>query len=368
MDFSNDTRTVFTLDAGGTNYVFTAIKGCEKVGAQITLPAEANDLDKSIANIKRGFKMLAECTNSKPSAISFAFPGPADYENGVIFNIGNIPAFAGGVALSNILQDEFKIPVFINNDGDLFAYGESMAGALPIINNQLKEYNNPKRYKNIFGITLGTGLGGGFVIDGKLYTGDNSNASEIWLMKNKFNATSFAEEAACIRAVQKSYAKYAQIDDYKKYSPKDIEDIALGTISGDIDAAKKAYQELGEALGDVLCEIIRITDSIIVIGGGLSYGHKLFMPSLMREMNAQIQNTEGSPFPKLVQKVYNLEDLQQLKDFATGGVKEIKVYGSNKTVLATSEKRIGVCISKLGTSNAVAIGAYTFALNKLDNK
>ncbi len=368
MNFSNDPRTIFTLDAGGTNYVFTAIKACQKIGEQITLPAEADNLDKSITNIKRGFAILAETTQTKPSAISFAFPGPADYENGVIFNIGNIPAFAGGVALADILQNEFNVPVFINNDGDLFAYGEAMVGTLPSINQTLKSNENPKRYKNIFGITLGTGLGGGFVIDGKLYTGDNSNASEIWLMKNKYNATSFAEESACIRAIQKSYAKYANIDDYKKYSPKDIEDIAFGKLSGNIQAAQKAYEDMGEALGDILCEIIRITDSIVVIGGGLSYGYKLFMPSLIKEMNAQLQNADGKQFPKLVQKVYNLEDETQLKEFATGGMKEVKVYGSTKTIFATSEKRVGVCISKLGASNAVAVGAYAFALNKLDNK
>ena len=187
-------------------------------------------------------------------------------------------------------------------------------------------------------------------------------------MKNKNNPDSFAEEAACIRAIQKSYAKYANIDDYKKYSPKDIEDIAFGKIEGNADAAKKAYAEMGESLGDTLCEVARITDSIFVIGGGLSYGHKLFMPALIAEMNSQIHNTDGVPFPKLVQKVYNLEDSQQLQQFVTGGVKEVKVYGSDKTIISNYDKRIGVCISKLGTSNAVAIGAYAFALNKLDNK
>ena len=368
MRYSNDERIVFTLDAGGTNYVFTAMKGCKRIGGQITLPAEAADLDKSIANIKRGFEGLAKSVGAKPAAISFAFPGPADYERGVIFNMGNIPAFAGGVALADILRDSFGVPVFINNDGDLFAYGEAMAGALPAVNALLEGQGNPRRCRNLFGVTLGTGLGGGFVVDGRLYTGDNSNAAEIWLMKNKFNAESFAEEAACIRAIQKGYARRIGLADYKKYSPKDIEFIALGKMEGDARAAAEAYAEMGEALGDVFCEIARIADCAIVIGGGLSYGHRLFMPSLIAEMNSQVKNAGGKPFPKLVQKVYNLEDAAQAKAFASGGTREVKVYGSEKTVVSNFEKRIGVCVSKLGASNAVAVGAYAFALNKLDEK
>ena len=247
MKYDKDERVVFTLDAGGTNYVFTAIKGCKKIGEQITLPSEGDNLDKSIANIKRGFSELAKASGAKPSAISFAFPGPADYQNGVIFNIGNVPAFAGGVALGDILSEEFGVPVFINNDGDLFVYGEAMGGALPFVNELMEKKGNPKRYKNLFGITLGTGLGGGFVIDGTLYTGDNSNAAEVWLMKNKFSPDSFAEEGACIRAVQKSYAKRIGLEDYKKYSPKDIEDIALGKMEGDADAAKAAREYMDQA-------------------------------------------------------------------------------------------------------------------------
>jgi glucokinase len=64
-------------------------------------------------------------------AISFAFPGPSDYPRGIIGDLGNLPCFRGGVALGPMLEDTFEIPVFINNDGDLFAYGEAIGGFLP---------------------------------------------------------------------------------------------------------------------------------------------------------------------------------------------------------------------------------------------
>ena len=92
--------------------------------------------------------MVKDQLEDTPVAISFAFPGPADYKNGIIGDLPNFPAFRGGIALGPYLEEKFKIPVFINNDGNLFAYGEALAGALPAINEKLAAAGSPKRYKN----------------------------------------------------------------------------------------------------------------------------------------------------------------------------------------------------------------------------
>ena len=86
-----------------------------------------------------------------------------------------------------MLEEQFGIPVFINNDGDLFVYGEAIAGFLPYVNGLLEKAGSPKRYKNLFGVTLGTGFGGGIVRDGELFIGDNSMAGEVWLLRNKLD-------------------------------------------------------------------------------------------------------------------------------------------------------------------------------------
>ena len=75
----------------------------------------------------------------------------------------------------------------------------------------------------------------------------------------------------------------------------------------------------------------------------------------------------GSPFRRLVQNAYNLEDKNDLEGFLKGSTKEITVYGSSKKVKYDSEARTGVGISKIGTSKAISIGAYAFALNTLDS-
>ncbi|MFO8098939.1 MAG: ROK family protein, partial [Salinibacter sp.] len=105
-------------------------------------------------------------------AISFAFPGPADYANGIIGDLGNLPAFRGGIALGPMLENHFELPVFINNDGDLFTYGEAISGLLPWVNKQLEQAGSIKKYENLTGVTLGTGFGGGLARRGELVLDD----------------------------------------------------------------------------------------------------------------------------------------------------------------------------------------------------
>ncbi len=130
--YREDNRTVVTLDAGGTNFVFGAIRANKFIVDPITMPSHADDLDRCLATKVEGFDRVKAQHDAKPSAISFAFPGPADYPNGIIGgHLPNFPSFRDGVALGPFLEDKFGIPVYINNDADLYAYGEALAGALP---------------------------------------------------------------------------------------------------------------------------------------------------------------------------------------------------------------------------------------------
>ena len=134
----NNEPIVVTLDAGGTNFVFGAMQGGKPCTESITLPSMAHDLDLCLGNLVKGFEQIIAALPERPVAISFAFPGPADYRNGVIGGyLPNFPSFRDGVALGPMLEERFGIPVFINNDGDLFAYGEALCGVLPEINNRL---------------------------------------------------------------------------------------------------------------------------------------------------------------------------------------------------------------------------------------
>lgn len=363
MKKTDKDRSVLTLDAGGTNFVFSAMKNNKEIIEPINIPTDPNDLDKCLNLICTGFKEVIKRINDEPMAISFAFPGPADYEHGIIGDLPNFPAFKGGVALGPYLQEKFGLPVFINNDGNLFAYGEALAGALPEINKQLEANGNLKRYRNLLGVTIGTGFGGGVVIDNNLLLGDNGCGGDLWLSANKFDNSLIAEEGVSIRAVKREYSELS--GDKSNFSPKEIFEIAEGIKEGNREAAIKSFEKLGEIAGFTISESLNIVDGIVVIGGGIANAHKYILPAMIKEMNGVRRTVKGDIFPRLQSIVYNLEDESEKALFLKNESKVLSIPESKNNAIYHAVKKIGVTISTLGTSKAIAIGAYNFALNQL---
>jgi len=366
MSYAQDPRVVLTLDAGGTNFTFSAVQGDREVVEPITLPSNARELTACLETIVEGFTKVREKTPAPPVAISFAFPGPADYPRGIIGDLGNLPAFqGGGVALGPMLEDRFRVPVFINNDGDLFAFGEAIAGFLPWVNGLLAEAGSPKRFRNLFGATFGTGFGGGIVQDGRLWIGDNSAGGEIWLFRNKLEPRSNIEESVSIRAIRRVYAQKAGIAAETAPEPKDIFAIGKGEKPGDRSGALEAFRRMGEAAGDALASAVTLIDGVVVIGGGLTGAAELFLPALVAEMNAPFETPSGR-IPRLEVRAFNLENPTERAAFVKGEAREVVVPGSGRKVAYDPLQRVAVGLSRLGTSKAVAIGAYAFALSALD--
>src|ERR1700748_401056 len=123
--YEKDPRVVMTLDAGGTSFRFSAMRANQPVTPTVTLPSNADNLDRCLGNLIEGFTATKAKCPEPPVAISFAFPGPADYPNGIIGDLPNLPAFRGGIALGPMLEEKFGVPTYINNDGDLFTYCEA---------------------------------------------------------------------------------------------------------------------------------------------------------------------------------------------------------------------------------------------------
>lgn len=360
-----DSRIVMTLDAGGTNFKFSAIRGNRPVTEPFSVPSNGDRLDACLATLVAGFEKVRKSLPEPPVAISFAFPAPADYPNGIIGDLRNLPGFQGGVALGPMLEEKFGVPTFINNDGDLFVYGEAIGGFLPHVNRLLEKAGSPKRYKNLFGITLGTGFGGGIVRDGRLFTGDNSMAGEIWLLRNRLNPEMNAEEGACIRAVRRSYAELTGTPFNDVPEPKDLCEIGLGKKPGNQAAANEAFRRLGVVAGDALGNALTLIDGLAVIGGGVSGAWPLFLPALIGELNSDYTGPNGNTYRRLASPAFNLEDEAQLEIFLRGETRTIHVPGSTRTLQYDPLQRLGVGMSKLGTSEAVAIGAYAYALQQI---
>jgi glucokinase len=366
MNITEDKRIIMTLDAGGTNFVFSAMQGGVEIVDHITKPAEATSLVEVLNRIIEGFVEVKARLKVNPVAISFAFPGPAEYPLGIIGDLTNLPLFRGGVALGPMLEEKFGIPVFINNDGDLFTYGEAIAGLLPHVNELLEQAGNPKRFNNIFGATFGTGFGGGIVSNGELFTGDNSAQGEVNRIRNKVHPFYNAEESVSIRGIQKAYTRDARIARVMCPTPQSIFEIGMGKVEGNKEAALKSFDKFAIAAGDALANAITLIDGLIVLGGGLSGAWPLFLQNLVKEMNKKFEVPSGDHLSRLEIQVFNLENARSLQRFLKGSTREIQVPFSNKKITYDPLKRIGVGISKLGTSKATAIGAYAFAINELD--
>ena len=368
MNISNsvDNRTVITLDAGGTNFVFNAMQGNRFVLDSLTLPSQSHDLDDCLSTMVEGFRSVISQLQQPPVAISFAFPGPADYPNGIIGGyLPNFPSFRNGVALKDFLEDKFGLPVFINNDGDLFASGEAIGGALPEINARLEKAGSTKRYHNMLGYTFGTGFGVGMVVGGRLNRGDNS-CVETFCLRNKKAPDMLAEEGVSVRGLKRLYAEYSGNKNHT-FEPKEICEVADGTREGDREAAQRAFAEFGEVAGDAMATAVTLVDGLIVIGGGVTAARHWIMPSLLDELRGQLRTYNNECVDRLQMKVYNLDDDVEFAYFAKGESRKLKVYGSDREVDYDPQKRIGVMISKLGASKAISIGAYAFALSQLDS-
>ena len=362
-----DNRVVMTLDAGGTNLVFSAVSGGQLIVEPITLPSSGDNLDKCLQAMVQGFETVSRQLPSPAVAISFAFPGPADYPNGVIGGfLPNFPAFRSGVALGPFLEDRFGVPVFINNDGDLFAYGEAFAGRLPEINARLAELGSPKRYGNLLGYTFGTGFGVGIVSGGRLHIGDNS-CVETFCLRNSIYSDHIAESTVSAGGIRREYARLSGIND-PLLETKDIYDIADGARQGDREAALKAFEIFGTVAGDAIASAASLIDGIVVLGGGVARGNKFFMPALLAQMRGKLLNYNGESLSCVQSQVYNLDDEGEFMQFAHGEARKLQVYGSDRMVDYDPHKRIGVTVSRIGSSRAIQLGAAAYALNRIDGK
>lgn len=359
-----DPRVVLVLEAGGTSFRFNALQGGRALLAPLTRPSFGDDLARSLAQITEGFAAVHAASERRAVALSIAFPGPADYRHGVIGDLPNLPGFRGGVPLGPMLAARFGLPTFVHNDGALFAYGEAHGGLLPWVNDRLAAAGRARRFGNLLGFTFGSGFGGGIVVEGRLVIGDNTAAGQIWMMPHRDDRRRVAEEGVSIRAVRRDYAARAGIALDDAPEPRQIAEIATGDAPGDRGAAIAAFRRLGQVAGDAIAHALALIDGLVVIGGGLSGAAGLFRAALLDELNAQLDTASG-PVDRLP-RVLDLDDPAGLAALVADDARELVVPGTAQTVAYIADKRTGVAVTRLGTTAAIALGAYAYALDALD--
>jgi glucokinase len=307
----------------------------------------------------------SSATSYQAVALSLAFPGPADYERGIIGDLPNLHGYRGGVPLGPMLAARLGLPTFINNDGALFAYGEALGGLLPFVNGTLAAAGAARRFRNLLGFTFGTGFGGGLVIDGRLVLGDNSAAGQICTLRHRDERQRIAEEGVSIRAVQHSYAALASVAQGSVPEPKEIAEIAAGNAAGDRHAAREAFRRLGQVAGDAIASALALLDGLVVIGGGISGAARWFLPALIEELNGTLETSSG-PISRVPCTVLDLDDPAGLSALLDAEARVLPIPGAAQTVSYAPHKLTGVGVTRLGTTAAIALGAYAHALEHLD--
>ena len=191
--------------------------------------------------------------------IGIAAPGPLDSKKGIILNTPNLKIFQNYKIASDFTQ-KLKIATFIENDANLFSLGEW--------------YSQYRKNNVVIGVTLGTGLGFGLVINGQLFTGGNGLAMEYGL--------SPFEWGICEKNVSIGYLRKRAKEVYgEDISPRIVEKYFK-------DNDKKAiqiYNEYGNNLGIILSHVINMIDpQVIAIGGGLSKAFECFKGAMFEAL------------------------------------------------------------------------------------
>jgi len=209
-------------------------------------------------------------------AVGIGAPGPAKYTEGIIIKCANLPKFTN-VPISKMLKDKLSKPVILENDANAACYGEFVAGA-------------GKNIKNMVFFTLGTGIGGGIISDGKLLRGSDGNAAELGHIIIQINgrlctcgqrgcgeayasATNTAKRATeAIEAGGKSSLEAV----LKKNGQITCKDVYDHLAKGD-ELAKKITDETAEVLAVLCVNALHYTEpeKIVFAGGMIAAGKPL---------------------------------------------------------------------------------------------
>jgi len=249
---------VIGIDLGGTNIKTALVNTKGRIIKKYETKTEAKKGTKTVIN--NIISSIKHVKQGKISGIGIGSPGPLNYKTGVITNPVNLPF--RNTPLKNIMEKKLKLPIFLDNDANCFALATAIFG-------------QGEKYESVVGITLGTGLGGGIIINKKIFHGRH-NAAELGHMTINYDGPkSRCKNHGCIET-HVSARGITRIHD-KKSDPSTIQKLAF---KGDKKAIK-TYNEMGYYLGLGLTNIIYALDpDIIVIGGKISNAWKFFSKNM----------------------------------------------------------------------------------------
>ncbi len=259
---SNKKTYSIGIDIGGTNIKSVLFDG-EQVVMDYSLGTPKDSLEHLIIMILALIEPLskkAEEDKVKLKGVGLGVPGVVDPYGAKVLGAKNLPLL-NGIKLAEILEKRINLPVKMDNDAECFLRAEATLGSAA-------------KYKNIYGITIGTGIGGAWWFNGNIYYGAHG-FSEPGRMIVNFNEQTNLE------------------DSYQKLTQNNPLNLAMENYHGD-ELARRAFTEVGHFLGLACANIINLLDpEAIVFGGGVMASADLFLPELKKTIDEKVVKTQG---------------------------------------------------------------------------
>ena len=239
------------VDLGGTN-IRVGLVNHNQLVCKETAPCpkgtEQEVTDQIITLIDR--LMTDEVTS-----IGIGVPSVVDRERGIVYHVANIPSWEE-VHLRKIMEDAFHKPTFLNNDANCFAWGVHLFG-------------EGRNFNDMVGVTVGTGIGSGLIINGRLYNGHNTGAGEICSLPFKDRDFEY-------------YCASRFFHDYNTTGKQMAEDARAGDTK-----ALDAWWHFGENIAWLIEAIVYAYDpEAIIFGGGITDTYDLFKDAMMEHLRS----------------------------------------------------------------------------------
>ena len=200
------------------------------------------------------FAVTDKLFDNSVKAIGIGVPGLVDTEKGIVYDVVNIPSWKE-VPLRGLIQDRYGVPVLINNDANCFVLGEFYFG-------------KGKGTDSMVGLTIGTGLGSGIILNKKLYEGKHGGAGEFGM----------------IDYLDKYVEYYASGQFFQNVYQTDGETVYSRAEKGNKDAIKM-YEEMGAHLGHTIKTVLYALDvDLIVLGGSVRKAWSYFSQSMWQQI------------------------------------------------------------------------------------
>ena len=240
------------VDLGGTNMRAGRIAGDRLVAqGNAPTPQDAADCGETLEAL---IEVIRSVWDEGVVAIGIGVPSVVDREKGIVYNVVNIPHWEE-VHLKEILEACFSVPVYVDNDANCFALGERIFG-------------EGKTVDNFVGLTLGTGLGGGIIQNGKLLADANCGSGEFGMIPYQGQILEYFCSGSYFMNVWGVDGK----EMYTRAMRKD-------------EQALEAYRQLGVHVAAAIKIVVLTVDpEMIVFGGSVTSAHELFEESMYEDL------------------------------------------------------------------------------------